>query len=133
MDIDTEIKDVASVAAVAHYADLHRQGRTKNQNIFSGIPIDDPAYISGNISGMVALHYLVWPVLGICLIPVLFGGLIAVGVGYSLITVILEAIIGKSIVLEAIMGGIALGVYLYYIVWRVACKKVIGGLVRNLF
>jgi hypothetical protein len=70
------VEDIFELGLAAHYLDLHAQGRTSNGNLFSSVPPEDPAYISGNLGGIVIVHCVFLPILCLVLVPVLLGALL---------------------------------------------------------
>lgn len=128
------VADVLQAAGALHYAQLHGHGRTTNGNVFSSIPPSDPAYVSGNLGGMVILHY-VWPVLAIifCGPAIVLGGAAAFGIW------ILIALIGHAFgsvgyaVGEGVGFLVASWFFLYVAMYRIMCGKCLKWMFKNLF
>ncbi len=107
--------------------------------MFSSVPPDDPAYVTGNLGGMTILHYIVGPVLFIATVPVLLLGLIPAGALLAVadeVTWHIGLHIGShtfGVVALCIECAITIAGYGYWIVWRLCCRKILGGLFRALF
>ena len=127
--IPSGIEHVAEGIAALHYIDLRTQGRGTNDHIFASIPPDDPAYVTGNISGMVILHFLLpvlLPVIGVCI-----GVILAVGaapfVGICFVAHLINPVV---FAITCVISGL---IYWKYVCWRFVAVRVIGGLFKNFF
>jgi hypothetical protein len=115
--MNQEFDDIVGLAAVGQYAKLQSEGRTANGNLFSSIPPEDPAYVSGNIGGVVILHYVWIPILCIAFVPVFFGSLFAALLAWKLIAILVMHL-DVSFYAARLITGIPLGLLWLVGYWR---------------
>ncbi len=125
--IAEDIEDIALGASVGYYLKANAEGRT-GEGLVPSMKAGEPGYIPGTIGQITILHFLIPAILAIFFVPVLIiGALPFVGIP------VLVHTLTHSPVYTGIAGGICGISYLYIIVWRIACRKMLSKMFKTLF
>lgn len=126
--IGQNIEDIAGLGAAGLAAQAYATGRTKPGGPLAAVPINDPLFVPVTAGQIVILHFL-WPFIWVIFfVPVLVIGAIPfIGI------VFLAHVLFESAALTVLTFLLLVPFYAWWIVWKIAIKKVFWKMCTTLF